>query len=185
MKKDDIISKLISKNWASKSMSELSKCRLSELREILYNILMQKGMQQEVQQLKQYVLEKQKYKLEKNTQLKNTKCQIFEKGTEYLIPGAPIGVFNIKNNKENPIRARVISQENEGKKIQIKFLQTEIWNEAGGHTVEKGDCLFFIFEPITCKWLRDGLTAEVVRSFDSKGKSRYFELSFTRQYLVF
>jgi hypothetical protein len=79
---------------------------------------------------------------------------------------------------------KVVEQKNEGRLVTVEFLETKQWHEAGGHWVYKGQLMNFKFEPITCTWLREGLTPEVIRSIGANGRSIYFELSYTRQYLL-
>jgi hypothetical protein len=191
-KKDFIVSLLVQKKWSARSATDLHKFKIDELRDKLKISILQNATQQEIQIFEEKVISErflaEEGRLEKLEESRKYKNEILQQGLEYFTPGAVIYIFDeikLKSAlKPHPIRARVIQQTPDGKQIQIEFLDTRPWYEAGGHMIHRGQKMNFKFEPITCKWLREGLTAEVVRSYGHDNKSEYFQLSYTRQYLL-
>ena len=191
-KKDFIVSLLIHKKWSGQSAADLNKMKIDDLREKLKASIIQNASQQEIQIFEEKVISDrfmaQEGRLEKLEESRKLKNEILQQGLEYFTPGAIVNVFDeIKLRsavKLHPIRARVMEQSTDGKQVNIEFIETRPWYEAGGHIIHKGQKMKFKFEPITCKWLREGLTAEVVRSYGTDNKSEYFQLSYTRQYLL-
>lgn len=195
-KKDILIQYLLKHNWTSKSAVELQKYDVERLRDKMYYCLKDFGTMQECQSLEECVTkdksrreEKRSDKLEENRKRKETILSI---GVKYFIAGAKVWLFDEKPTdkygrtirKLYPIQVKVTEQKNEGKWVTVEFQETRQWYEAGGHWVQKGQLMNFKFDPITCTWLRENLTPEVARSIGSNGKSKYFELSYTRQYLL-
>jgi hypothetical protein len=195
-KKELLIQFITKRKWTSRSVSELQKYSTQELREKTYDCLKRYGTIQDVQSLEEFIMkdkaakdEKRSDKLQEN---KKRKESILAFGCKYFVPGAKVWLFDEKPvdkygrviKKMYPIQVKVIEQKNEGKIVLVEFQETRQWYESGGHWVHKGQQMTFKFDPVTCVWLREGLTPEVVRSYGPNGKSIYFELSFTRQYLL-
>ena len=191
-KKEFIVSLLVHKKWSTRSAADLHKLKIDELREKLKMSILQNATQQEIQIFEEKVISDrfmaEEARREKLDESRKFKDEILQQGLKYFTPGAVVHIFDeIKLKlvlKLHPIRARVINQTPDGKQVQIEFLETRPWYEAGGHIIHKGQKMNFKFEPITCKWLREGLTAEVVRSYGQDNRSEYFQLSYTRQYLL-
>lgn len=194
--KDFLIKTLFNKKWTSRSLSELQEYMTIELRDKLFSAMKKYGSIQDIQKLEEIVTkelhdkkEKRITQLEKNRKRKEKTLDI---GKQYFTPGTKVWVFDekVSHKYDRPIRSfdplpvKVIEQSSDGKVITIEFMETRRWYEAAGHWVYRGQCMKFKFDPITCMWLREGLTPEVCRSFGSNGKSVYFELSYTRQYLL-
>ena len=195
-KKELLIQFITKRKWTSRSVSELQKYSTQELREKTYDCLKRYGSMQDFQALEEFIMkdktardEKRSDKLQENKKRKET---ILAAGCKYFIPGAKVWLFDEKPvdkygrviKKMHPIQVKVLEQKNEGKVVIVEFQETRQWYESGGHWVHKGQQMTFKFDPVTCVWLREGLTPEVVRSYGPNGKSIYFELSFTRQYLL-
>jgi hypothetical protein len=195
-KKEILIRYLTKHKWTSKNTAELQKYDVERLRDKMYHCLKEYGTIQDRQSLEECVMkdksqreENRTDKLEKNRKRKETILGI---GVKYFILGAKVWLFDEKPTdkygriirKLDPIQVKVTEVKNEGKLITVEFQETRQWYEAGGHWVQKGQTMNFKFDPVTCTWLREGLTPEVVRSIGANGKSKYFELSYTRQYLL-
>lgn len=195
-KKEMLIQFITKRNWSSKSSTELQKYTVGELREKMYDYLKRYGTLQDLQTLEEGTLKEktkvEEKKSERRDQTRKRKEEILAIGVQYFIAGSKVWLFDEKPvdkygrviRKFSPIQVKVIDVKNEGKLVNVEFLETRPWYEAGGHWVQKGQHMVFKFDPITCTWLREGLTPEVVRSYGPDGKSRYFELSYTRQYLL-
>lgn len=84
-----------------------------------------------------------------------------------------------------PHRVKVIDTKYEMKHVYVEFLKSNPWHEAGGHWVYRGQTLKFCYDRHTGMWLREGITPEVVRTYNDQGQTVYFELSYTKQFLVF
>jgi hypothetical protein len=193
--KDILIDFLLKKKWTSRNKTELQKSDVEEIRQKVKTSLQKYGSLKEIQQFEEKVnstvKKKEKQRETKLSENRKRKEYCLELGKKVFIPGARVWVFDEKPSSKDPIKhiyfpikARVISQENEGKSILVEFRETRRWHEAGGHWIHKGQTLQFKFDPITCTWLREGLTPEVVRTIGPDGRSRYFELSYTRQFLI-
>jgi len=195
-KKDTLIQTLLKHKWTSKSASELQKYDVERLRDKMYYCLKDYGTMQECQSIEECIMKdktqregKRADKLQENQKRKE---EILTIGLKYFIPGAKVWLFDEKPTEKYgrpvrklyPIQVKVINQENDGKLVTVEFQKTQQWYEAGGHWVQKGQLMTFKFDPVTCTWLREGLTPEVVRSIGVNGKSKYFELTYTRQYLL-
>lgn len=195
-KKDTLIQTLLKHKWTSKTASELQKYNVERLRDKMYYCLKDYGTMQECQSLEECIMKdktqrdgKRVDNLEKNRKRKE---EILSIGLKYFILGAKVWLFDEKPTdkygrtirKLYPIQVKVVEQKNEGKLVTVEFQETRQWHESGGHFVHKGQLMTFKFDPITCTWLREGMTPEVVRSIGIDNKSKYFELSYTRQYLL-
>lgn len=195
-KKEVLITTLLKHKWTSRTASELQKYDVERLRDKMYYCLKDYGTMQECQSIEECVMKdktqregKRADKMEENRKRKE---EILNIGLKYFIPGAKVWLFDEKPTdkygrtirKLYPIQVKVVEQKNEGKMVTVEFQETRQWYEAGGHWVQRGQLMMFKFDPITCTWLREGLTPEVVRSIGANGKSKYFELSYTRQYLL-
>ena len=118
---------------------------------------------------------------------------MLKKSKQYFRVGGLVYVFDEKETmkhariikKSRPIRAHVSKVSDDHKTVTIVFDETRPWYEAAGYWVHKGQDMNFYFDDLTLRWLREGLTAETVRSIDDTGKSVYFQISNTRQYLLF
>jgi hypothetical protein len=197
-KKDLLIDTIVKKKWSSRNKSELQKEEVDTIRKKMKYYLQQYGTMKDAQSLEERVMkekqEKESKKEEKVDENRKRKEYNLTLGQHYgSNVGSKLYVFDKKvTNKHgqiiesfDPIRVKVSQIDKTGKILTIQFTETRKWNESGSHWVYKGDHLDFKFDPITCKWLRSGLTAEAVRSIGKGGKSVYFELSYTQQYLVF
>ena len=192
MKKDSIISLLLHKKWSSRTQTELKKMKVDDLRIKLEVSLQRYASLQDIQVLKEKIISdrytSEEKKLEKLQETRKCKSEILKFGKVHFIPGAIVQVFDERKKSgkiyDDPIMVRVIEQSEDGKIVDIEFLETRPWNEAGGHMIYRGQKMRFKFVPITFTWLREGLTSEVVRSYGYDNKSVYFQLSYTRQYLL-
>lgn len=194
--KDMLIEILLHKKWTSRKKTELQKFTVDDLQNRLITALRKDGTLQENQQLAEKVLLAEKAKTDRRSEQfeknRKRKEQILARGAEMFVLGAVVDVFDETVTEKNgrvgrkydPIHARVVNVENDSKLITVEFLDTRKWHEAGGHSVHRKQQMKFKFDSVTCKWLREGLTAEVVRSIGPDGRSRYFELKYTRQYLI-
>jgi hypothetical protein len=195
-KKDMLIQFITKRKWSSKSSTELQKYTVGELREKMFDYLKRYGTLQDLQTLEEGTMkEKTKVdekKSEKREQTRQQKEKILALGMNYFRVGEKVWLFDEKPldkygrviRKLSPIQVKVVDVKNDAKIVIVEFLETRPWYEAGGHWVQKGQKMMFKFDPVTCTWLREGLTPEVVRSYGPDGKSKYFELSYTRQYLL-
>jgi HD-GYP domain-containing protein (c-di-GMP phosphodiesterase class II) len=195
-KKDLLIDLIIKKNWSKRTKTELQKDSVDSLRKKVQFCLQSYGTLKDIQKFEERINIEQKNKEEKkiikNEENKKKKDSCISIAKQHLMPGHIVMVFDeikIENRGRlikqfYPIKSKVIKQENDGKSITVEFVESRPWYEAGGHFVYKGQQMKFKFDPVTCTWLREGLTPEVVRTIGSNGKSRYFELSYTRQYLI-
>lgn len=197
-KKDLLIDTIVKKKWSSRSKSELHKEEVDTIRKKMKYCLQQYGTMKDSQSLEERVIkekqEKEHKKDEKIDEIRKRKEYNLTLGQQYgSTIGSKLYVFDQKNTNKHgqiiksfdPIRVKVSKIDKTGKILTVQFTETRKWYECGSHWVYKGDVMDFKFDPITCKWLRSGLTAEAVRSIGKGGKSVYFELSYTRQYLVF
>lgn len=188
--KDFLIDYMIKKKWTSQTKTELQKQEVGHIRQMIQGILMTKKNIKEIQKLEETIVLNKKEKINKRDQTiehnRQKKEQALTVGKEYFIPNNEVWIFDERPSDKVfcPIKGRVVKQKQQGKQIIVEILQNRPWYEAGGHPVYKGQEICFYFEPVTSTWLREGLTAEVVRTIGSNGRSRYFELSYTRQYLL-
>ena len=184
------------KNWTSQTKTDLLKCETAYIRKKMQWCLEQYGTLQEIQQLQERIINEKNQannkRQEKMQELKQKRTSIFQQGQEYFVVGKQIHVFDERLvhkyertfRQFDPVPARVKEVKNDAKEVIVEFLTSRPWYEAGGHWVYKGEEMKFLFDPVTCTWLREGITPEVVRTIGSQGKSKYFELSYTRQYLI-
>ena len=170
------------------NIPNLSRQKESDLRIITKQWLINSATHNDIINLKETIHCIQKKEKTTNANKKH-KEKLLDGAKKYLTPGSSVMVFDeVMCDRKSiylPIKARVIEQENSGKMITVKFLETRPWHEAGDHLIYKGQEMRFKFDNYTTKWLREGLTPEVARTTDSRGHSQYFKLSYTRQYLVF
>lgn len=195
-KKDLLVQFITNRKWSSKTSTELQKYTVGELREKMYDYLKRYGTLQDLQSLEEVTMKDktkvEEKKSERREQNRKRKEQILALGVSYFRVGENVWLFDEKPvdkygrviRKFNPIQVKVVEVKNDGKLVKVEFLETRPWYEAGGHWVQRGQKMLFKFDSTTCTWLREGLTPEVVRSYGSDGKSKYFELSYTRQYLL-
>ena len=121
---------------------------------------------------------------------KKTQKQLFQWAAQHLKPGNIVYIFDERYSRSQrrilfiPIKARVLKVSPHYKRVQVRILEYRPWYEAGGWYVYPDQNMTFHFDRTTQKWLREGLTAEVCRSYDEKGQLVYFYLPHTRQYLV-
>jgi hypothetical protein len=193
-----IVDTLLRKKWTSQSRHALNRMMIRDLRKKLKHVIAQYASPAEVQKLQDTVIRMQTLKTKARVRRikkdKQNREKILKRGQREFAVGETVYVFDemvVGEGKDGtplkqflPIRSRVIRVENEGRHIWIEFRKTRQWYEAGGAWIYKGQQVLFKFESSTLKWLRDGLTAEVVRSFGEDGRSVYFRLPHTRQYLV-
>ena len=186
--KDFLIDYMIKKKWISQTKTELQKQEVGNIRKIIKDILVTKKNIKEIQKLEESIVLNKKEKINKRDQTiehnRQKKEQALKIGKEYFIPNNKVWIFDERPSDKVfcPIKGRVVKQKD--KKIVVEILENRPWYEAGGHPIYKGQEICFYFEPVTSTWLREGLTAEVVRTIGSNGRSKYFELSYTRQYLI-
>lgn len=195
-KKDFLITTLVERRWSSRTAAELQKYEVAQLRTKLQDALQRYGRSEDRRRLADHVLRERRQVEERRRNRQETqrqrKEQLLALGQRHFVVGAVAWVFDErvaeKYNRTlrifDPLQAKVVTQSDDGKTVEVEFQQTRRWMEAGGHWVYKGQRLRFHFEPRTCMWLREGLTSEVVRSYGQGSQPRYFELSHTRQYLV-
>jgi hypothetical protein len=185
-----LIDTLLKKHWTSKNKTELQRLPLDELKHKIQYIFNHHAKCKDIQQFEERVYtEKQRKEMKREERLDTNKkhkhaCLYY--GNIHFQPGKSVWIFDEhpKYKKLIPIPAKIIQRKNEGKHLVVEFQVNRPWYEAGGHWIYKGQQMTFHFDPITCKWLREGLTPEVIRSYGKDGKSRYFELTYTRQYIM-
>lgn len=195
-KKDLMIDVIVKKKWSSRSKTELQRDSVENIEDKLRTCLEKYGTLQEIQQLEERVMGEEKMKEEKRksavdeTRKKKETCLVRAK--EYFVVKQQVYVYDesvvIRYGREirkyDPIPAHVVDVSKDGKLVTVQYDVTRQWHEAGNYWVQRGQQMKFKFDPITCKWLRDGMTAEVVRSYGLNGRSVYFELKYTRQFLI-
>jgi len=191
-----LIRHLLLHRWTRQSTSDLQKYDVEQLRQKLGYCLERYGTVQQRQALEESIRRDKAHREEKRsdqrTKTRERRDAILKAGLAYFVPGAKVQLFDEKPTEQYgrtirklaPLQVKVTHQTPDGKEITVEFLDSRPWYEAGGHWVQKGQTMKFKFDSITCTWLREGLTPEVVRSIGPSGKSLYFELSYTRQYLL-
>lgn len=194
--KDVLLKWLEDKKWKV-ARPNLSRARVEELRTLMREAMEKYGTVREVQAFEKDVITyymqrhvRSEMRLNKN---KEKKDAVLDWAREHFKIGAIVKIFDevlvghhgqTPVYHEVPLDARIVELSDDMKNIKVEFIKTRKWHEAGGWPVHKGQQLRFLFDHVTCKWLREGLTAEVCRSYDKTGKVRYFDLSFTRQYII-
>lgn len=200
--KDLIVRWLVDKQWVVQPKNIVNKVKLDELRRVLYEAMLLNGTVNDIKEFErqtvQYLMERQSH-LDKRTQESNERRQrLLEWAQSNFKVGGTVHVFDevqvgsISGSayaqkpiyRQVPIDVTVVSLSDDCRNVTVQFKETRKWHEAGGWPVHKGQIMKFKFDNTTCKWLREGLTAEVCRSYDTNGDVRYFDLSYTRQYLV-
>lgn len=196
-KKDFIIHTLLTKKWTSRSKTDLSRHTAPELIKKFKYAIEDYATIQELQQIEEHILrDKQKREETRDAGVETSrkhKEECLNYGKKYLNVNSIVYVYDdavtLVNGRAvktfTPIQVRVVNVSSDFRVVTIEFMFTQKWYEAGGHPVYRGQQMKFKFDSITCKWLREGLTAEVVRTIGSGNKSIYFELSCTKQFLVF
>lgn len=190
VKKEWMINLLLRKKWSSQTKTQLNKLDSTELKEKISYCIIHKATMSDIQQVEEGLNKERKEQKDLHESKLNEKRErrdyYFRLGKQTFLPGSVVWIFDEKptpNKELYPLKARVLFSE--GKTITVEFTETRPWYESGGHRVYKGQQMKFIFDYITCMWLREGMTAEVTRSISSNGKSIYFELPNTRQYLLY
>ena len=195
--KEMLIDYLLKKKWITQTKHELSKESAEVIKEKTKFFLNYYGHAEDIQKLQDRIVVEKKQK-EQNQTLKREYNKIqkdfnLKIGEKYFLIGSTVWIFDeirtdsnldLSEDKFYPIKAKIIDKENQGKIITVEILESRPWYEAGGHFVYNGQVIKFIFDPITCMWLREGLTPEVARTIGPNNKSFYFQLSYTRQYLI-
>jgi hypothetical protein len=193
-----IVDTLLKKKWTSKSRHALRRMMIRDLRRKLASALARYASPADVQTLQDKVIQTQalrtKARVSRVKKERRYREKILKRGQREFGVGETVYVFDemvVGERKDGdplkkflPIRSRVIRVENEGRHVWVEFRKTRQWYEAGGTWIYKGQQVLFKFDCTTLKWLRDGLTAEVVRSFGDDGRSVYFRIPHTRQYLL-
>jgi PII-like signaling protein len=196
--KEMVINWLIRHKWSTKPETQLKKYKVEALRYKLLHSVVNRGTMKDVQLLEDAVLNMDVARLkQRERRVEGNRAQrdhYLTKGKQQFIEGATVYIFDEqkvghdqkgrKLVKSIPIEATVVEVKNSSRNVKVRINRTREWYEAGGWWVYKGQELWFNFDHVTNKWLREGLTPEVCRSFGADGKPEYFKLSYTRQFLL-
>jgi hypothetical protein len=73
----------------------------------------------------------------------------------------------------------------QGHQLVIEIPESCIWHEAGNMVLYQGQQIKFIWNVPTQKYLREGLSADMVKNYNPETQQmEYFVLTYTRQYLT-
>lgn len=187
--KAQIVDWLIKRRWSSQTESALNKYTLEQLQQKLLESFIKNGRVKDVQLFEDMVCTT-KAKQAKSVPVPTPKRDdILQHAKEKLAVGKQVGIYDyapVGNGMIRivPIQSEIIAVSPNLKKVDVRICQTRNWQEAGGYPVYKDQKLSFIFDNLTGKWLREGLTGEMCKSYDDKGRVEYFKLTYTKQYLM-
>lgn len=186
--KAQIIEWLIKKKWSSQTEAMLNKYTLAQLQQKLLESFIKNGRVRDVQLFEEMVLNRLVKDQAPSKIVKSRRDDVLQRAKDKLVIGKQIGIYDYepigRDIRIVPIQSEIIAVSPSLKKVDVRICQTRNWREAGGYPVYKDQKLSFLFDNATGKWLREGLTGEMCKSYDDKGRVEYFKLTFTKQYLL-
>lgn len=192
--KSFIIQWLTKKKWTSHTSTQLQRYSIEQLRQLFKDKLLEHGTIQDMQKIEDNVLgtyiQTHKKQSEQALQKQQERKQLLEWASRAFRVGSIVYIFDERYSVSQkrfvfiPIRAQVIKASRGFRHITVRIMECRPWYEAGGWFVFNDQTMQFHFDRTTMKWLREGMTAEVCRSYDDQGKLVYFRLPHTRQYLI-
>lgn len=186
--KDIIAGILTRKKWTDQSFSALTSLRSDQLKQLFVQTLRKKATVADLQKIEEKIIldhEKRKKSIQKKfDQTKQQRQLMLGLGQKQFKPNHIVYIFDQVKRTFRPIKAVVVDTQKNCKIVDVRILETTRWREAGNIKVYANQLIRFKFDHVTQKWLRDGMTSEVVRGVDIHGKEDYFILPYTRQYLL-
>lgn len=173
------------------SSSDLEKLKRDDLEDLVRRYGTMSEMQKLEEQTLQYLYHQQEQRQQTSMINRDKKEFLLHQASIEFRPGRLVYLFDeyVRTSDRtvhfSPIPTRIVEVSSDYRIVIVEILDKRIWYEAARAKLVPGQRILFRFDPITCKWLRDGLTAEVVRSLGPQNQSIYFQLSYTRQYLLF
>ena len=194
LSKSFIIQWLVRKKWTSHTSSQLQRFSVEQLRHLFRDKLLEHGTIQDMQKIEDNVLgtyiQSYKKQSEQALQKQQERKKLLEWASTAFKVGTTVYIFDERYSVSQkrfvfiPIRAQIIKTSRGFRHITVRIMECRPWYEAGGWFVFNDQTMQFNFDRTTMKWLREGMTAEVCRSYDEQGKLVYFKLPHTRQYLI-
>ncbi len=173
------------------SSSDLDRLKKDDLEDLVRRYATLSEMQKLEEQTLQHQYHQQEHRQQTSIINREKKEFLLNQASIEFRPGRLVYLFDeyIRTHDKtvhfSPIPTRILEVSHDYRTVIVEVLDKRIWFEAARAKLTPGQRIIFRFDPITCKWLRDGLTAEVVRSLGHQNQSVYFQLSYTRQYLLF